>query len=415
MFPKEDWQRCLAAKGDEGKMYQRKVLTIILALMLLLFSATSAMASFQNESNWVGGKRTLKVKFDPSVTEQWKTWVKEAMANWNKVTADTGWGFVEAGEAEASDVDIELQDIPAAKNSGGARIGPFPQDPITKLTIKIDSDITDEEWPGDIKPSGGQNGWGKTGADTLDPVLMVEHELSHCMRLDHSGDSDTGNLEDPITPGNHNNPVDRAPSDDDKAEGKKADTGVTKKEEAPIGPAGGDHSYSGTNIHMEPGVLESTYLFWTRLLSRTRIPNPTYLGSEYPYSDRGIIYAVELTSDYPEAFSEPVTVTMQYSHSDIGGGYILGMRHSAIFPALAESSLSVYSYNENAEMWEPIPSTLDSGTNTLTFETTHFSVYGIGGSAAVTTGYSTSWLLLTVFALVLVGGYLLYRKRAVFI
>ena len=244
----------------------------------------------------------------------------------------------------------------------------------------------------------------------MDPVLVVKHELSHAIRLDHSGGSDTGNLEDPVTPGNHNNPVNRAPSANDKTEAKKADTGATKKKNKAIGPSGGVHNYEGTNIEIVPGTVDSMYNFWIRPLNRTRIPNPTYLNEASPHDDRGIIYAVDLTTDFPGTFGESVTVTLQYSEADIAGGYILGERHSAVFPAIDEQSLQVYLYDEIAKKWIPISSTLDMEANTLTFKAGHFSTYGIGGSS-VTTGTNNYPYKIAGLLILAVGVALIMRSR----
>ena len=64
------------------------------------------------------------------------------------------------------------------------------------------------------KVSGGYMGWGEKGATTLDPVLVIMHEMTHAMRLDHAAGAgwSTGNLEEPIGVGKHDG---RTPSADD--------------------------------------------------------------------------------------------------------------------------------------------------------------------------------------------------------
>ena len=117
----------LREKRKRRNFAELLVLTVII-LAVLLTTANLASASFKGSSDWIGSKRTLKVKFDTSVTNQWKTWVKEAMQNWNNVKATTGWEFVET--TGTSDIDIKLKNIPARKDRGGAETAGFDKDPI---------------------------------------------------------------------------------------------------------------------------------------------------------------------------------------------------------------------------------------------------------------------------------------------
>jgi hypothetical protein len=364
----------------------RRIAVCLLSMTLFVALCATVSAEFQGESDWENHKRTIRYKFDESVTEQWKKWVTEAIKNWNDVKDETGWEFVEAGKDEAADLDIKLENIPANKKRGGACINTeFNKEVIKKLTITIDSDVTDETWPDGEKPEGGQNGWGTTGSKTLDPILVIMHELTHAMRLDHGDGQDTGNVEEPITPGNHDSPKDRKPSENDISEAKKAaDDKTTKKKNKTIGASGGSFSHDGVTITVQPGTLPSNYTFGIRPLSRTRIPDPTLLGSTSPYNDRGIVISGEITTDFPGEFSKPIIIQIQYADSDIAGGYTLGARHSAVLPNIQGNSLKVYKYDSNAEMWVLIPSVLDMGNNTMTFETTTLNFFfGVGGQAVM--------------------------------
>lgn len=351
--------------------------------MLSTHIAGYALGDFIGEVDWTGSKRKIKYRIDPNASDQWKAWIKEAIDNWNNVKDQTGWEFEEAGEGETADLDFDITDIPASQHAGGASTSGFGGSSLTHLTITIDSDVTDETWPDGTTPSGGNNGWGTEGENTLDPVLVLKHELTHAMRLDHSGGSDTGDLEDPITPGNHNNPVGRRPSTNDTREAKNAsDNKTITKKNMEIGPLGGSLIYEGTSIFIEPGVLNATYDFGIRYLSKTWIPNPTYLGGTTPFEDRGVVYARELTTDFPGVFPALINVQMQYSDEDISGGYILGFRHSALFPRLNESTLQAYVYDEMNETWIPIMSTLDMDNNIVFFSAAYLNAYyGVGGMA----------------------------------
>ncbi len=373
------------------KKYSSCILVLlILSSLFIEYGSTE----FKGESDWEGHRRKIRYEFDTSVTEQWKTWIKEAIKNWNDVKDETGWEFVEAKEDEDADLVFKLRDIPASEDCGGACVSNgFGEDVIKKLTIEIDCDILDETWSDGTKPEGGQKGWGKTGEKTHDPVLVIMHELTHVMRLDHSGGSDTGNLEDPLTPGNHDNPKDRKPSENDKNEAKKAaDDKTVKKENKKIGANGESFSYDGTTLIVPPDTLVDTYTFGIRPLTKTRTPQPTQLEDISPCVNRGvIIYATDITSDFPGELSGPITVKMQYSDSDIAGGYILGLRHSAVSPRIQEDSLRAYRYDSTAEIWVPVLSTLDMENNTVTFNTATLNVYyGVGGLALLAEGDSSA-------------------------
>ena len=100
-------------------------------------------------------------------------------------------------------------------NKGGATTrGVEDVAQITQATVWIREDITDQyvldKNKEAKKPAGGRNGkgWSRNGDTTLDPVLVIMHELTHVMRLDHSPSHpvDTGDFEESIGLGNHREP-----------------------------------------------------------------------------------------------------------------------------------------------------------------------------------------------------------------
>ncbi len=88
-------------------------------------------------------------------------------------------------------------------------------------------------------------------------------------------------------------------------------------------------------------------------------------------------------------FDEPATISLPYRHEQIDG--------------LREESLGIFLYDPGEQEWREVSgATLDTVANELTFQTTHFSIYGIGGAAeAVPTPSSSRWslALLAVVAL----------------
>lgn len=357
---------------------------IFISLLVIVLMSGSASAEFKGENDWNNSDRTLCYKLDSSVTEKWSGWIEEAIQNWNNVSSQTGWSFHECQQGEKTQVEFELSDDNRA--NGGAEVKPVPfPDPIDKLTIHIDKNLSDETWPGGVKV----DGWSKTGNDTLDPVLVLKHELSHIIRLDHSGGIDTGNLEDPIGPGNHNNPPNREPSSDDIKEAKNASKdkkGWGKKKN--IGFNGGEFFHMGNGLIVSRGSLVENVTIELSPITRTHIPDPTKLDTGSTSNSRGIISAVKISNKTKNIqFSPPATVSISYTEDDISGGYILGMRHSKIFPAIREQSLRAYRYNKTKGIWTSKLFEINQDTNNISFQTNKLGIFGVGGETSITSLY----------------------------
>lgn len=396
----------------------RVVILSLAVLFLLLVSANFALAHYGASWDYPGHKRNLNIKIPGS--EPWKGWAQEAIKNWNDADPPTGWSFTET-DADP-DVTIETADIPKDDQAGGGRMKANPTgDPgEATVTITMDTDVTDELMFGAGSdsgrlgyPSGGTNGWSKSEPQALDPVLVLKHELGHALRLKHGDGQNTGNLEEPISRGNHDNPVDRKPSANDIAEATEGaqSTGPTVAPKD-IGPDGGSHNYSRTNINIESGTLDSTATFWIMYLNPLLTPDPSAIESPGFHDDRGIIYAVDLSTDYSNAFTKPVEITMQYTNEEINGGYSLGEQHTNLLPSLNESSLKIYGYNQGTGYWEEIPSTLDKQGKTLTFYAHHFSLYGIGGEAQLPPTGGNIFALVALGILSLFAGLILLTRNS---
>ncbi len=188
---------------------------LICAAAAWLFSPlTNARAGIDDNFEWKNGKRVLYIKIaDENATlggVNIKTVMDAAISNWNNISPPTGWTLRYHLPGENEDIKVSVGTITdssgAQSKSGGACVSGFTGKNVEGLKLEFDP-----------KPKEGYR-WGQTGSDKLDPVVVAKHELSHCMRLDHEGGVDTGNLADPVTPGNHNH----TPSERDKKHVSKA-------------------------------------------------------------------------------------------------------------------------------------------------------------------------------------------------
>jgi hypothetical protein len=198
---------------------------------LILLGARPAEAHFVGgTADWIDHKRQLCYQLlkqgdvkDPDIGDEisWRAWIKHAIDVWNDQTASrhgslqTGWQFRRCAPGKTPDVIFRFDRGGATTNGkGGATTTDFHQSQIRQLTVWVRPDVTDQfvlnKKKEGKKPSGGSKGtgWGRNGATTLDPVLVIVHELTHVMRLDHDESTpvDTGSFEESIGIGNHAEP-----------------------------------------------------------------------------------------------------------------------------------------------------------------------------------------------------------------
>jgi hypothetical protein len=225
------------------------------ALLFLACSLTQAFAHFDpaqttgdDEYRDDKGKklRTLCWTMKDVTDSNWRSWIRQAVDKWNAVSSTTGWTFVECPEDCARpNIRFRLYDeLPPAEKGGAC--GSFQtgigKDRPEDYQIKIKKDVTKDNVNGTI-PSGGYKGWGEKGATTLDPILVMGHELTHAMKLHHTSGglnkTTLVNMEDPIGVGVHGG----SPSAKDQAEAKiGAQDGLAMLPGRP--PRPGDETYA---------------------------------------------------------------------------------------------------------------------------------------------------------------------------
>lgn len=333
-----------------------------------------ASAHFDDTWDWhnvtVNGtsqyKTTVHYCFDASVNDTWKSWLNEAVQNWNN--GATGWILTEGPPCQ---VTIKIEDIKF--QSGGAYVSGFGgadgNGRISNLTMVFDSNLSDQLWGGKAP-----DGWGRTGNNTLDPVVVAKHEFGHALRLKHSGAGvDTGNLEDPVTPGNHNHTL----SGSDKTEAGKGTINRTARVgRGNIGTSGGDIRFDKTYIQFREGSLYQPASILIRPLSHISTPDPWNV----PAGMDGIIIGVDVRSDpILGGLEVPAQVSISYSDEDLAGAYFIGDLQITPLGPVDESSLKAYSYDLETTMWTELPdSVLDTEARTLTFDTAQLGFIGIG-------------------------------------
>jgi hypothetical protein len=210
----------MEAKNKTNVLANRnKPLWLILSLVGLLFISTQASAHYFGASNPWGKKRTLCYRLLPSVAQDpnWPGWIQKAIDNWNAISNKTGWKFDKCPEGQKADFDFGFvepegyQNQLNRRNNGQAPGGITASQTGTPLadateSIKIVKDIDKFSTNGQVV-QGGVSGWdtkdGSNGEKRLDPVLVIMHELTHIMLLDHIGGCSTVDFEQPVCAGDH--------------------------------------------------------------------------------------------------------------------------------------------------------------------------------------------------------------------
>jgi hypothetical protein len=360
------------------KVENMKLLIVIFIMMGLALMSCPSSAHFDDSWDWhnvtVNGTSQYKTNvhycFDSSVTDQWKDWLREAAKNWND--GSTGWTLTENSTVPCQ-VTISLKDIPASDNSGGAYVEGFgsadSNGRISNLRMVFDTNLSDELWNGKAP-----DGWGRSGNNSLDPVVVGKHEFSHVIRMVHSGaGADTDDLEDPVTPGNHNHNLSQ--SDKDEA-GKGITNRTARTSTGNITPPGGNRVFDRFSLHFREGSLYETASVLIRPLSHISTPEP----ANVPAGTDAIIIGVDIRTDpVIEVLEVPATMTVSYTDQDLAGAYYVGDRQRAQLGRVDESSLKAFSFDKETRQWnEILGSIVDTDAKTITFDTINLGFLGIG-------------------------------------
>lgn len=343
---------------------KKLVIKLCYFLSLLFFTSISIQCAFAlvDESwDWSDDNHTAVVCFDSAVNDTWKEAVRDAMENWN--SQGTSWTLQEG--TENCEVTIEVGDIDG--KSGGAYTTGFggadANGRISSLRIRFDPTPA-EGWT-----------WGSTG-NTLDRELVAKHELTHTLRLDHPTETrDSGNISDPVGPGNHNT----TPSQEDKDELADAETEPIEIKTASACPLGATIVAEGATVVIPPDALA----YETTITVRPTSPISTPSVFNVPSGVERIVDGVDIRCGV-SSLSIPATVTVSYREESVA------------FYGVDESSLESYVFNEPTSQWELLPgSEVDTEGNTVTFQTSEFSFFGIGGPPVQVTSTTTTTTELT--------------------
>jgi hypothetical protein len=388
------------------------VCLLLWQILILGLGPAQSRASIDDNWDWTGQKRTLKIKIADPNEKLGNTTIKDiiddAMANWNN--AATGWTFQYAGAGDTPDIDVDVATITDKdgnqKNSGGGVTRGFGAKEIKHLDVIFDPD-----------PKEGFD-WGTEGADKKNPVVCAKHELSHTIRLDHEGGrrKTSHNILDPgnADTGYHDTTL----SDDDKKHATKA-AEIEKKESS--GSAGGDasgkigvkewshaedstHAYPylpldnmETYLNLLPGCFADTVNITVSISSGANIPDHWSMPRDYERFVRGMWVVV----DYPAIPTGIAQIQIPYFDNVTPMDPALGVGYEQKDladpdwqPIMEELDLMPVIWNPNEEEWEDIVTSIsiDPDSNLARFDipcslltrfldedTTYVSCIGIGG------------------------------------
>ncbi|MBI4685575.1 MAG: hypothetical protein HY755_10285 [Nitrospirae bacterium] len=127
------------------------------------------------------------------------------------------------------------------------------------------------------------------------------------------------------------------------------------------------------------------------IVTVTPIANPT------PLSNFRIVGGQSYDITFTGTFTGSVTVCIEYNDADVHGN---------------ENNLKLF-HLENTG-WRDITTTRNTSANIICGETTSFSEFAVMESTSPTpVGYDFKWLIATLISLILIGGYLLRKRRKV--
>lgn len=335
--------------------------TVVLVLLVLISSAVivPAFAGIDDTWDWKGKVRKLKVHVKAADADKefggkkLKDLVKDAMDNWNKHKADTGWEFE---EGTAADHHIEVQT--GGSGNGGAHTSGFggkdKNREISKLTVVMDPNYS--------------KGWGFNDDAKKNPLGTLKHELSHCLRLDHQGGtrSNTKKIKDPQgdeTAGDDVTDI----SASDKEEAKKAATALIKTASAPVN-AGTGATLSVRGFPDELPFTVNTEMLQLSLTANTfqvpaevtlsatsfvSMPDPLNTPAGIERMVRGAHITVDWLGSAPSFFDVFVELQIPFEDGNEGEGWLIDLNDPKWTPII-EPTLRPFIYHEQARLWKDL-------------------------------------------------------------
>lgn len=215
---------------------------VITLVVLALAAPQRARADIDKSFDWPDMKRKLTVRVETDDADKMlgdikvKDAASTAITQLNLDKADTKWEW-ELTTAATADITVRVK---AGLDSGGSNTDNFAnkdKDGKLKGGLVISVDPSPKGFFGGSEKKTVE--WGTTGADKLDPISVLMHELLHTARMDHMPNSagkelSAGDYFNPILPGEKH--TDRRLSAEDKTALKSAaSAGTSKDNEAYMG------------------------------------------------------------------------------------------------------------------------------------------------------------------------------------
>lgn len=346
------------------KLFSKPCKILIPILIVAILLSTTTLGNVNTKWDWHlvdGGqhKRTIHWCWCPESYEylashpEWINWMVVAVQNWNN--ANSGWNIEFTDNPELCQLCIAFGDI-ECPGSGSAR--DINDDGwLKKGRITFDTNLKNN-------PKDPASGWGTTGDDVYDPIVVAKHELGHFLRLNHGTGDD---MMDVDGPGNHNHEL----SPHDIQEAKDSNSSVGKKITNVFHPFGYFESENNDTIFIPEGALPGDDPLNFKNVIDWEIPYATNIGNSY------ISTAIEISTD-SGFLNLPIGISMAYTDGEIAGGNVCYV--DQYYPPLIESSLFVCKFNPDTEMWEPyLPSVVDPTMNQVIFDTVELGIFGITG------------------------------------
>jgi hypothetical protein len=184
-----------------------------LTLCVILLMGDGALGHFENAPDFYEHKRELCYRLlamgdydqEPNIGNDrfWRDWINEAISIWNNQHRSSAgslqipWSFRPCQADETPDVVFQFdKDGRTTAGKGGATTGGFGGRTTGQLTVYVRPSFNWSEGPEGVVgtkdtvydtrtrrrtvPTGGfdGSGWSRTGATTMDPVLVIAHELT---------------------------------------------------------------------------------------------------------------------------------------------------------------------------------------------------------------------------------------------